>query len=376
MSFMNTAVSDSTTPVRNNPMNQAPEFGEGASTFRVVEENTMAVEADPNEDLETTTDDVADNVGEPVTATDADGDTPVYTLGGTDKDMFRIRNNGQIEVGDKAMLDYETKSSYEVTVTATDSSNMANNSASIEVTIYVTDLDEGPMIMRGGLAISGTSSRDDYAENGTVAVATYTAAGPMAGMATWTLKGDDAGDFTISSGGILSFSSPPDYEAAADADMDNTYMVTVKASDGTYMDEHAVTVMVTNVGELGTLSGPASVDNYMENGTSTVATYSTDGPVEATWTLEGDDAGDFSISISGGMLTFSSPPNHEAAADADMDNTYMVTVKADAGGEMDTQDVSVTVTNVDEAPDVTGYATADIRGERHQHGGDLHGGGP
>ena len=118
-----------------------------------------------------------------------------------------------------------------------------------------------------------------------------------------------------------------------------------------------MTVMVTNVGELGTLSGLDRVDNYMENGRSTVATYSTDGPVKATWTLEGDDAGDFSIS--GGMLTFSSPPNHEAAADADMDNTYMVTVKADAGGEMARQPVTVTVTNVDEAPDVTGDATAE-----------------
>ena len=43
MTFMNTATSDPTTAVRNNPVNQAPKFGEGASTFRVVEENTMAL---------------------------------------------------------------------------------------------------------------------------------------------------------------------------------------------------------------------------------------------------------------------------------------------------------------------------------------------
>ena len=41
--FMNMATSDATTAVRNNPDNQAPKFKEGASTFRVVAENTMAL---------------------------------------------------------------------------------------------------------------------------------------------------------------------------------------------------------------------------------------------------------------------------------------------------------------------------------------------
>ena len=43
MLFMNTATSAATTAVRNNPDNQAPEFEEDASTFRVVEENTKAL---------------------------------------------------------------------------------------------------------------------------------------------------------------------------------------------------------------------------------------------------------------------------------------------------------------------------------------------
>ena len=66
----------------------------------------------------------------------------------------------------------------------------------------------------------------------------------------------------------------------------------------------------------------------------------------AALTLMGDDAGDFMIN--GGMLTFNDAPDFEAPADADGDNTYMVTVMASAGGEMDTQDVMVMVTNVDE----------------------------
>ena len=124
-----------------------------------------------------------------------------------------------------------------------------------------------------GLAISGMDSVD-YAENGTGAVATYVALGPDADMVTWTHEGADAGEFDISSGGELTFVSAPDYENPADADMDNTYMVTVKATDGTYMDTHEVTVMVTNVDELETVTLSATQPQI---GTEITASLTDDG---------------------------------------------------------------------------------------------------
>ena len=99
-------------------------------------------------------------------------------------------------------------------------------------------------------AIDGPTSRS-YMENGTDAVATYTATGVAA--TTWTLEGDDAGDFTIP-GGMLRFMSSPNHEMPMDADTNNVYMVTVKASDGTNMDTRAVTVTVTNEDEAGTVT--------------------------------------------------------------------------------------------------------------------------
>ena len=112
-------------------------------------------------------------------------------------------------------LDYETKNSYMVTVTATDPDNL---SASIDVTITVTNVDEAPEIMLGGLAISGLS-RAYYAENDMDAVGTYTLAGPMKDRATLRIEGGaDAGDFRLNNG-MLMFRNSPDYEAPADADM-------------------------------------------------------------------------------------------------------------------------------------------------------------
>ena len=98
--------------------NRAPVFSEGANATRSVAENEPA----------------GTNVGSPVVATDLNqGDTLTYTLDGADGGSFTIvPTSGQIRTN--ATLDYETKASYVVTVTATDRSLA---SASIVVTISV-----------------------------------------------------------------------------------------------------------------------------------------------------------------------------------------------------------------------------------------------
>ena len=79
------------------------------------------------------------DIGNPLTAADPDaGDTLTYTLGGTDQDHFAIDSaTGQLQT--QGALDYEGRSSYSVTVTATDGGGL---SASITVTVGVTDVDE------------------------------------------------------------------------------------------------------------------------------------------------------------------------------------------------------------------------------------------
>ena len=101
-----------------------------------------------------------------------------------------------------------------------------------------------------------------------------------------------------------------------------------------------------------TVSGRSTV-SYAENDTGPVGTYTASGQnaATATWSLEGADAGDFTLSARTGastMLMFSTSPNYEAPADANTDNVYEVTVKATVGTEMDTHDVRVTVTDEDE----------------------------
>ena len=128
-----------------------------------------------------------------VVAGDANTDTLTYTLGGADAASFDIGSvgagsEGQITVGTGTKLDYETKQTYMVTVIATDSFGV---SASINVTINVTDQNEGPKISVGGLAIAGLGGVELRRERDSDMVATYSATGPESASARWSLEGDE-----------------------------------------------------------------------------------------------------------------------------------------------------------------------------------------
>ena len=151
-----------------------------------------------------------------------------------------MQRSGQLKT--KAALDHETKDSYTVTVTATDPSGESDE---ITVTITVIDVNEAPEV-----TVTPTVY---FAENDSGPIATYTATDPDDNPVTWSLLGADAEDFSISEG-VLTFKSPPNYEDPADADTDNVYPVTVKASDGTNTVTLGVTVTVTNVDEAGTVT--------------------------------------------------------------------------------------------------------------------------
>ncbi len=105
------------------PGNARPTFVQGSATERAILENSLA----------------GSNVGDPVVATDADGDTLIYTLGGDDAASFVIDDGtGQITVGAGTILDYETQTTYTVVATATDPFDVVETAT---VTIMVTNVD-------------------------------------------------------------------------------------------------------------------------------------------------------------------------------------------------------------------------------------------
>ena len=144
---------------------------------------------------------------------------------------------------------------------------VGNNVITVEVTAEdgETTLTYRVSFKRRALTVSGITS-SDYAENGTESVATYAVAGAGTSTITWSLSGDDSEDFSISSAGVLSFSTSPDYESPVDADTDNVYQVTIQASDGTNTATLDVTVTVTRLVSLQQNSTDATLSGLSLSG--------------------------------------------------------------------------------------------------------------
>ena len=211
-----------------------------------------------------------------------------------------------------------------------------------------------------------TSETTFSVDEGSTTVATLTATDADADSLEWSKAGGaDAGRFTLSSAGDLTFTTAPDYETPADADGDNVYAVTVQVSDGTNTDMATLEVTVENVIELATeMTGPSTVE-YAENRATRVATYTASSEADRaglTWHLSGADAEHFSIDNPPGVLRFhidpdaDNPfpklPDFEAPDNEDADNAYEVTVLARADSVL-TLPVTVTVTDENEAGTVS-----------------------
>ncbi|MGH8651761.1 MAG: cadherin domain-containing protein [Gammaproteobacteria bacterium] len=180
-----------------------------------------------------------------VIAADVDaGDTRTFSItAGNTGGAFAIDSAGVITVATTAALDVETNPTFTLTVLVQDAGDLTDTA-----TVNLTDVNDAPVITSNGGRASASVST---AEN-TTAVTTVSAtdADLPAQILSYAISGADAALFTIDSAtGVLRFSSAPDFEAPADANVDNVYEVTVRASDGSLADTQALSVTVTPVNE-------------------------------------------------------------------------------------------------------------------------------
>ena len=148
--------------------------------------------------------------------------------------------------------------------------------------------------------ITNSSTNYSVVENQTSAF-TVTASDSDGDTLTYTLSGNDSEDFSITSGGVVTFTVAPDYENPADADTNNVYEITANVSDGSLSDSKNFTVTVTNdtsddvttEGFDGTLvsAGPvqgATVCIQVNTGNCTGAQYTTTTAQDGTFSLTVD----------------------------------------------------------------------------------------
>ncbi|MYD60369.1 MAG: hypothetical protein F4W91_04960, partial [Gemmatimonadetes bacterium] len=116
-------------------MNHAPAFRSQTYTTHFIDENTP--EGEP--------------IGDPITATDADGDMLTYGLSGTDVELFAIdARTGQIRTKESITYDYEHRTTYSVIVEVSDGQG---GTAHLLVIIKINDLKEPPSSPPSGFRV-------------------------------------------------------------------------------------------------------------------------------------------------------------------------------------------------------------------------------
>ncbi|MBC6401168.1 MAG: cadherin repeat domain-containing protein, partial [Ekhidna sp.] len=190
----------------------------------------------------------------------------------------------------------------------------------------------------------------------TVAAVTEAASG---GAITYSLSGGaDRSLFSIDAGsGALTFNSAPDFEAKGSAAGNNIYEVEVTANDGV-SDSPAqmITVTVTDENEAPAFSSGSFTLTIGEDAATdanvgaAVAAVDPDGD-GVTYTLTGENSGDFSIDGNGQITVASS-------LDRETTSSYTLTVTAADDAATNslsaTATVTINVTDVnDNAPKIT-----------------------
>ncbi|MGM0985308.1 MAG: DUF4214 domain-containing protein [Pseudomonadota bacterium] len=178
-------------------------------------------------------------------ASDPDGDTLTYSLGGEDAGLFAIdAASGEIRLAFspdfEAPADADGDNRYALSVAATDPGGATDTQS---LAVEVQDVNEAPT-----LAAITDKPVDENRPAGTV-IATAAASDPDGDTLTYSLGGADAGLFAIdAASGEISLAFSPDFEAPADADGDNRYALSVAAADpGGATDTQSFAVEVLDI---------------------------------------------------------------------------------------------------------------------------------
>ena len=222
-----------------------------------------------------------------VAALDPEGMAVTYGLAGPNAALFAI-NPVTGEISFLNPPDYEASPAPDnvvnVTVTATDGVNTANQT----LAITVNNVNEPPTIT----SLAAVS----VAEN-TTAVATVTGVDPDGPASfTYAVGGVDASLFSINPlTGALTFINAPNFEAPTDAGGDNSYNVDVSINDGSTTVTQSMTVTVINMNE-APIGVPTISDITPTEGSpitvSAAAITDPDGPPVLTFTYQWQSSSD------------------------------------------------------------------------------------
>ncbi len=161
---------------------------------------------------------------QPASAKDEDSDTITYSLAGTGSENFAIDADGKVTLAND--LDYETTTSYEITIIASDGSTQSKET----ITVNVSD------VVEFALALSSTTPAVNEGVSTGTQVATSTLTQQDSASVTYSLSGTGSDKFAISSTGVITTAAAMDYETTS------SYSLTVTVTDGTNTDTETINI--------------------------------------------------------------------------------------------------------------------------------------
>ena len=296
-----------------------------------------------------------------LTATDADTpdanltwSIPADAAGGADGGKFTLSSAGVLAFASTQDFenpdDADTNGIYAVTVEVSD----GTQTATANLTVTLTNINEAPAADAGADQTGIVPS----------AVVTLSGSGsdPDAGdtlIYEWTQTGGQVGTLTDADAATATFTAPSDLSQTSAL----TFTLRVTDAVGLF---HEDTVTLTVMSQPPVITSATSL-TVAENQTAVATLTATDAvtPVaDLTWLIPADaaggaDRGKFTLSRAG-VLAFASTQDFENPDDADTDGIYAVTVEVSDGDLTNTADLTVTLTNANEAP--TADAGADQTG--------------
>ena len=306
--------------------------GEGSDsievTIMVIDNTPPAFASDTAELMVEENQEAGTAVGDPVTASDVEGDTVTYLM---ESMYFEIDGEGQITTTMK--LDYEAMASHTVTVTTSN----GEGSDSIEVTIMV--IDNTPPAFPSATANRSVGESQDA---GTAVGDPVTASDVEGDTVTYSME---SMYFEVDGEGQITTTMKLDYEAMA------SHTVTVTASNGEGSDSIEVTIRVIDNPPPAFPSATANrrVDENLYAGAAVgdpVAASDVEGDT-VTYSIDGSDY--FDIDTSTGQIMTTMKLDEEAMSS----HSVMVTA-TDSGGETDSVRVAITVNDSQPGCDTVG----------------------
>ena len=270
--------------------------------------------------------------------------------GGPDASFFSISGNTltfPTAANYEAPNDANKDSVYEVIVST------SSGSASAPQTIYVRiqDAQEAPII--------STLSIGNIQEN-SISVATISASDEdRNSLISYSLMDSsgakDENLLSIDSNGIITFLSAPNFESPTDYNSDNTIEFTVEVSDGTFSTQAEYSFAITDINESPAIT-TNQIANLSEGVTNVITVVASDQDAGSSLTYSLVDSSGLKdeallvIDSSSGAITFITPPDFESPTDVGTNNTIEFSVAVSDGSLEVTQDLSFSITNINEAP--------------------------